>query len=216
METKFGLVNVWLQGDWVTRSVALLLGVGPQRLLRVVEEARLRAAGIGPAVGAPVAFDPRLHRHLLLPVVDELDTPVASRRLADLAVLRVARRQHGNHARFRLAAMGLHVHQRALRQAQGVDVHPGGIARRGAHAVLRQSLNILLSEKEKRGVDLLSRLYPKVTFIDIAPDIGHYGYLNRFAARPLVVRGYGTALRVLAKAKERGVFDGGPADLVLN
>jgi biopolymer transport protein ExbB len=25
METKFGLVNVWLQGDWVTRGVALLL-----------------------------------------------------------------------------------------------------------------------------------------------------------------------------------------------
>ena len=25
MESKFGLVNVWLQGDWVTRSVALLL-----------------------------------------------------------------------------------------------------------------------------------------------------------------------------------------------
>jgi NTE family protein len=87
------------------------------------------------------------------------------------------------------------------------------IARRGAHAVLRQSLNILLSEKERRGVDLLSRVYPKVTFIDIAPDIGHYGYLNRFAAGPLVVRGYGTALRVLAKAKESGVFDGSPADL---
>ena len=25
MESKFGLVNVWMQGDWVTRSVALLL-----------------------------------------------------------------------------------------------------------------------------------------------------------------------------------------------
>ena len=55
-----------------------------------------------------------------------------------------------------------------------------------------------------------------MTFINIAPDIGHYGYLNRFAAGPLVVRGYATALRVLAKAKERGVFEGGPADLVLN
>jgi NTE family protein len=90
------------------------------------------------------------------------------------------------------------------------------IARRGLPAVMRQSLNILLSEKEKRGVDLLTRLYPKVTFLDIAPDIGHFGYLNRFAARPLVVRGYRTALRVLAQAKERGIFDGGPADLVLN
>jgi biopolymer transport protein ExbB len=25
MESQFGLVNVWTQGDWVTRSVALLL-----------------------------------------------------------------------------------------------------------------------------------------------------------------------------------------------
>src|SRR5262249_11854545 len=81
------------------------------------------------------------------------------------------------------------------------------IARRGAFSVLTQSLNILLSEKERRGVELLSRLYPKVTFIDIAPDIGQYSYLNRFAAGPLILRGYRTALRALAHAKERGVFD---------
>lgn len=98
------------------------------------------------------------------------------------------------------------------------ESHEGGrsIARRGVGAVLRQSANVLLTEKERRGVELLSRLYPKVTFIDIAPDIGHYGYLNRFEARPLVTRGYGTALRVLAKAKAKGVFDGSPADLILN
>lgn len=81
------------------------------------------------------------------------------------------------------------------------------IARRGATSVLRQTLNILLSEKERRGVDLLQKLYPKVVFIDIAPDIGAYGYLNRFAARPLVLRGYRTALRALTEAKERGTFD---------
>lgn len=81
------------------------------------------------------------------------------------------------------------------------------IARRGGAAVLRQTLNILLSEKERRGVDLLQKLYPKVAFIDIAPDIGAYGYLNRFAARPLVLRGYRTALRTLTEAKERGLFD---------
>lgn len=81
------------------------------------------------------------------------------------------------------------------------------IARRGATGVLRQTLNILLSEKERRGVDLLQKLYPKVVFIDIAPDIGAYGYLNRFAARPLVLRGYRTALRALTEAKERGIFD---------
>lgn len=81
------------------------------------------------------------------------------------------------------------------------------IARRGATGVLRQTLNILLSEKERRGVDLLQKLYPKVVFIDIAPDIGAYGYLNRFAARPLVLRGYRTALRALTEAKERGIFE---------
>ncbi len=80
------------------------------------------------------------------------------------------------------------------------------IARRGPFAVLRQSLNILLTEKERRGVELLSKLYPHVTFLDIAPNIGHYGYLNRFAARGLVTRGYRSALRAIAEAKERGVF----------
>jgi NTE family protein len=96
-------------------------------------------------------------------------------------------------------------------------LHRSPIARRGAAAVLSQSLNILLTEKERRGVELLSKLYPSVTFLDIAPDIGHYGYLNRFAARPLVLRGYRTALRTLADAKERGVFVGASSpDVRLN
>jgi NTE family protein len=95
--------------------------------------------------------------------------------------------------------------------------HRPHIARRGAAAVLSQSLNILLTEKERRGVELLEKLYPAVTFIDIAPDIGHFGYLNRFAARPLVLRGYRSALRVLAAAKERGVFLGATSpDVSLN
>jgi NTE family protein len=81
------------------------------------------------------------------------------------------------------------------------------IARRGVTSVLRQSLSILLTEKERRGVELLTRRFPHVTFIDIAPDLGRYSYVNRFAARPLIVRGYSTALRALAAAKERGVFD---------
>ena len=96
-------------------------------------------------------------------------------------------------------------------------LHRAPIARRGAAAVLSQSLNILLTEKERRGVELLSKLYPSVTFLDIAPDIGHYGYLNRFAARPLILRGYRTALRILADAKERGVFVGATSpDVSLN
>ena len=76
---------------------------------------------------------------------------------------------------------------------------------------MRQSLNIVLTEKERRGVELLTKMYPNVAFLDIAPDVGGYSYLNRFAARPLVMRGYKTALRVLAAAKERGVFMGLPA-----
>ncbi len=81
------------------------------------------------------------------------------------------------------------------------------LAKKGVHRVLRQSLSTLLTEKERRGVELLAQRYPDVTFIDIAPDLGRYGYLNRFSARPLVLRGYGTALRALANAKENRVFD---------
>jgi NTE family protein len=81
------------------------------------------------------------------------------------------------------------------------------IARRGIQRVMRQSLSIMLTEKERRGVELLSQRFPQVTFIDIAPDLGRYGYLNRFSARSLILRGYGTALRALAAAKESRVFD---------
>jgi NTE family protein len=85
------------------------------------------------------------------------------------------------------------------------------IARSGAFSVLRQSLNIVLHEKERRGVELLTKLYPGVTFVEIAPDLGRYSYLNRLSVRPLVMRGYRTALRALTAAKERGVFNGTPA-----
>lgn len=95
--------------------------------------------------------------------------------------------------------------------------HKRSIARRGAPAVLRQALNIVLMENERRGVELLARLYPHVTFLDIAPDLGSFGYFNRYAARPLVTRGYRTALRALSAAKERGVFGGLLApDVTLN
>lgn len=88
---------------------------------------------------------------------------------------------------------------------------PGrSVARRGPLRVLTQSLNILLTEKERRGVDLYTRVHPRAAFIDIAPDIGMFGYLNRFAARSLVMRGYRAALRSLADAKERGIFDVAP------
>lgn len=81
------------------------------------------------------------------------------------------------------------------------------LARMGPGRVLTQSLNILLSEKEKRGVDLLARQYPRVTFLDVAPDIGMFGYLGQMSARSLVLRGYRSALRVLADARKQGLFD---------
>lgn len=87
----------------------------------------------------------------------------------------------------------------------------GEIGRGGPFGVLRQSINILFSEKERRGVQLHAKLNPHITFIDVAPDVGHFGYGNRFAARPLVLRGYRTGLRILAEAKERGVFDRPPS-----
>jgi NTE family protein len=96
------------------------------------------------------------------------------------------------------------------------DESTRSIARSGALGVIRQSLSILLAEKERRGVELLSKLYPNVTFLDVAPDIGQYSYTNRLAAKPLVLRGYRTALRVLAAAKEKGVFDGPAPNMALN
>jgi NTE family protein len=81
------------------------------------------------------------------------------------------------------------------------------LARSGPAAVLTQSLNVLLTEKERRGVELLSRQYPHVTFLDVSPDIGHIGYLNKYAARSLVVRGYRAGLRLLTDAKRQGAFD---------
>ena len=77
----------------------------------------------------------------------------------------------------------------------------------GATAVGRQALNIILSEKEKRGIDLIHRLYPHVTVLNVSADLGRYSFTSRRAARRLLTRGYREALRVLAAAKRRGVFD---------
>lgn len=90
------------------------------------------------------------------------------------------------------------------------------VAQKGMGKVLTQSLNIMLTEKERRGVELLSRMYPRVTFLDIAPDIGMFSYLNRYAARSLVLRGYRTALRVLADSKRKGLFDDRRVEAIVN
>lgn len=95
-------------------------------------------------------------------------------------------------------------------RTENIRENERSIAHRGVFDVLTQSLNIVLSEKERRGLDLYARTYPRVTFVNVSPDIGHYGYLNRFNARALVLRGYREALRELAAAKDRGVFDPRP------
>jgi NTE family protein len=80
------------------------------------------------------------------------------------------------------------------------------IARLTAAKVITQSLNIMLTEKEKRGLDLYSRVHPNTTFIDIAPNIGMFDYLNRFAAKALLMRGYRAAWRALGEAKRKNAF----------
>jgi len=80
-------------------------------------------------------------------------------------------------------------------------------AERGLPAMIEQSLKVILSEKERRGLELYHYLFPRVSFIQITPDIGEYSFLNRFRAGELVKRGYLEAIKELSVAKARGVFD---------
>lgn len=77
----------------------------------------------------------------------------------------------------------------------------------GAPAVLKQTLNVMLSEKEKRGIDLIHRTYPHVTILNVSADLGRFSFVWPNASRQLLRRGYREALRVLAAAKQRGLFD---------
>ncbi|MEM9073917.1 MAG: patatin-like phospholipase family protein [Myxococcota bacterium] len=84
------------------------------------------------------------------------------------------------------------------------------LATRGPFAVGRQALNVILAEKEKRGIDLIHKLYPHVTVLNVSPDLGDFPFTSRRFARRLLLRGYRESLRVLAAAKRRGVFDVAP------
>lgn len=84
------------------------------------------------------------------------------------------------------------------------------LARLGGASVARQTLNIILSEKEKRGIELIHRSYPHLTVLNVSADLGRFPFTSSMAARPLLTRGYREALRVLAAAKQRGVFDRKP------
>jgi NTE family protein len=81
------------------------------------------------------------------------------------------------------------------------------LVHRGAPAMFRQAANVILSEKEKRGIDLIHRLYPHLTILNVSPDLGHLSFLDLRNARQLLTRGYREAIRVLAAAKQRGVFE---------
>jgi NTE family protein len=88
------------------------------------------------------------------------------------------------------------------------------IASEGPMAIARQALNILLSEKEARGIELLAERYPRVTILNVSPDLGAFSFTSRRNARKLLLRGYREGLRVLVAAKRRGLLDGdriGPA-----
>lgn len=74
-------------------------------------------------------------------------------------------------------------------------------------AMMRQTANVILSEKEKRGIDLIHRLYPHLTILNVSADLGKFSFLDRGDARQLLTRGYREALKVLAAAKQRGVFE---------
>ena len=77
----------------------------------------------------------------------------------------------------------------------------------------RQTVNIVLAEKEKRGIELIHRLYPNVTVLNVSADLGSFSFTGRSSASRLLTRGYREALRVLAAAKRRGTFDARPAQL---
>lgn len=81
------------------------------------------------------------------------------------------------------------------------------IAERSAPWMMRQMANIVLSEKERRGIDLIHRLHPHLTILNVSADLGSFGFFDRQNARRILTRGYREALRVLAAAKQRGVFD---------
>ena len=88
-----------------------------------------------------------------------------------------------------------------IRPGQRSLVHSGGFA------IGRQAVNNVISEKEKRGIDLINRLYPHVTVLNVSADLGRFSFTSRGNAKLLMSRGYREALRVLAAAKRRGMFD---------
>ncbi|QQR91973.1 MAG: patatin-like phospholipase family protein [Myxococcales bacterium] len=80
------------------------------------------------------------------------------------------------------------------------------VALQGLGAVARQSLNVVLSEKEKRGLDLIHQQYPHVRILNVSADLGKFPFLSRRNGKTLLGRGYREALRILSAAASDGVF----------
>ena len=81
------------------------------------------------------------------------------------------------------------------------------IARKGAVQVGRQAFDILLNEKSRRSMELMQRLHPHVTLLDVAPSLGRYSFTSRRHAERIVQLGYREGFSVLAAAKRRGLFE---------
>lgn len=86
------------------------------------------------------------------------------------------------------------------------------IGRQGLLRVVRQTVNITLTQKEQTGLELHATRHPHARFVTIAPDIGMVGYFSRLQVRKLMLRSYRTALRQLTQAKRQGLF--GPVGVV--
>ena len=95
-----------------------------------------------------------------------------------------------------------------------VDSTGRPLAEQGVFAIARQALNVVLAEKEQRGIDLIAERYPHVTILNVTPDLGAFSFTGRREARQLLRRGYREGLKVLVAAKRRGVFDRTPPTLV--
>lgn len=81
------------------------------------------------------------------------------------------------------------------------------LAVRGAAAIGRQTLNTVLWEKERRGIDLIHAEAPHVTVLNVSANLGEFPFTSRVNTKAVIARGYEEAKRVLGQAKKSGVFD---------
>ena len=59
---------------------------------------------------------------------------------------------------------------------------------------------------------LLAEQFPRVSVLNVSPDLGSFSFTSRRNARKLLLRGYREGLRILAEGKNRGVFEMRPPE----